>query len=69
MDDTTVLDFMRYAVRYFLSTQQYYESVRTTFFQVPVTTVNVDDETSYELDFSRIGTGYQKLKYSSVLGY
>ena len=44
-------------------------SVRTTFFQVPVTTVNVDDETSYELDFSRIGTGYQKLKYSSVLGY
>lgn len=44
-------------------------SVRTTFFQVPVTTVNVDNETSYELDFSRIGTGYQKLKYSSVLGY
>lgn len=25
MDDTTVLDFMRYAVRYFISTQQYYE--------------------------------------------
>ena len=25
MDDTTVLDFMKYAVRYFLSTQQYYE--------------------------------------------
>ena len=44
-------------------------SVRTTFFQVPVTTVNADNETSYELDFSRIGTGYQKLKYSSVLGY
>lgn len=25
MDDTTVMDFMRHAVRYFLSTQQYYE--------------------------------------------
>ena len=25
MDDTTVLEFMKYAVRYFLSTQQYYE--------------------------------------------
>ena len=25
LDDTTVLDFMRYAVRYFISTQQYYE--------------------------------------------
>ena len=25
MDDTTVLDFIRYAVRYFISTQQYYE--------------------------------------------
>lgn len=25
MDDMTVLDFIRYAVRYFISTQQYYE--------------------------------------------
>lgn len=25
MDDTTILDFIRYAVRYFISTQQYYE--------------------------------------------
>lgn len=25
MDDTTVMDFIRYAVRYFISTQQYYE--------------------------------------------
>ena len=25
MDDTTVVDFIRYAVRYFISTQQYYE--------------------------------------------
>ena len=25
MDDTTVLDFIRYAVRYFISTQQLYE--------------------------------------------
>lgn len=25
MDETTVLDFMKYAVRYFISTQQYYE--------------------------------------------
>lgn len=25
MDDTTVLDFMRYAVRYFISTQQIFE--------------------------------------------
>lgn len=25
MDETTVLDFMKYAVRHFISTQQYYE--------------------------------------------
>ena len=25
MDDTSVLDFIKYAVRYFISTQQYYE--------------------------------------------
>ena len=25
MDDTTMLDFMRYAVRYLISTQQYFE--------------------------------------------
>lgn len=25
MDDTTVMDFMKYAVRYFISTQQYFE--------------------------------------------
>ena len=25
MDDTTVLDFIRYAVRYFVSRQEYYE--------------------------------------------
>ena len=25
MDDTTVLDFMKYAARYFISTQQYFE--------------------------------------------
>ena len=25
MDETTILDFIKYAVRYFLSTQQYYE--------------------------------------------
>jgi len=25
MDDTTILDFIRYAVKYFISTQQYYE--------------------------------------------
>ena len=25
IDDTTVLDFIRYAVRYFISTQQYFE--------------------------------------------
>lgn len=25
MDDTTVLDFLRYAVKYFITTQQYYE--------------------------------------------
>ena len=25
MDGTTVLDFIRYAVKYFISTQQYYE--------------------------------------------
>ena len=25
MDDTTDLDFIKYAVRYFISTQQYYE--------------------------------------------
>lgn len=25
MDDTTMLDFIKYAVRYFISTQQYFE--------------------------------------------
>lgn len=25
LDDTTIMDFIRYAVRYFLSTQQYFE--------------------------------------------
>ncbi len=25
LDDTTILDFLNYAVRYFLSTQQYFE--------------------------------------------
>lgn len=25
MDETTILDFIKYAVKYFLSTQQYYE--------------------------------------------
>ena len=25
MDDTTILDFIRYAVKYFISTQQYFE--------------------------------------------
>lgn len=25
MDDTTVIDFIKYAVRYFISTQQYFE--------------------------------------------
>ena len=25
LDDTTILDFMKYAVRYFISTQQYFE--------------------------------------------
>ena len=25
MDETTILDFIKYAVRYFVSTQQYYE--------------------------------------------
>lgn len=25
MDDTTILDFIKYAVRYFITTQQYYE--------------------------------------------
>ena len=25
MEDTTVLDFLRYAIRYFITTQQYYE--------------------------------------------
>ena len=25
MDETTILDFLKYAVRYFMATQQYYE--------------------------------------------
>lgn len=25
MDETTIMDFIKYAVRYFISTQQYYE--------------------------------------------
>lgn len=29
MEDTTVLDFIRYAIRHFISTQQYFEWRRT----------------------------------------
>jgi hypothetical protein len=44
-------------------------NVRTTFFSVPVSTVSEDGNISYELDFSNIGSGKQKIKYTSVLGY
>ena len=44
-------------------------NVRTTFFSVPVTTVDSAGNTSVELDYSNIGTGWQKIKYQSVIGY
>lgn len=44
-------------------------NVKTTFFSVPVTTVDSSGNTSVELDYSNIGTGWQKVKYQSVIGY
>lgn len=44
-------------------------NVRTTFFSVPVTTTGTDGNVTYSLDFSNIGSGKQKIKYTSVLGY
>lgn len=44
-------------------------NVKTTFFSVPVTTVDSSGNMSVELDYSNIGTGWQKVKYQSVIGY
>lgn len=44
-------------------------NVRTTFFSVPVAITNEDGSTSYDLDFSSIGSGRQKIVYQSILGY
>lgn len=45
-------------------------TVRTTFFNIPIESGLSDDgKTMYSLDYSNIGTGKQKIKYKSVLGY
>ena len=44
-------------------------NVRTTFFSVPVSTTDASGNTTYGLDFSNIGSGWQQVKYTSVLGY
>lgn len=45
-------------------------SIRTTFFDIPVTTgVDADGNSIYDLDFSNIGTGRQDIKYTGILGY
>ena len=43
--------------------------VRTTFFSVPVSSTDVSGKTTYDLDFSAIGSGKQTVKYRGVLGY
>lgn len=44
-------------------------NVKTTFFSVPIVTTDADGEETYELDFSTIGAGTQKIEYISILGY
>ena len=45
-------------------------SIRTTFFDIPVSTgVNADGDPIYELNFENIGTGRQKINYTGILGY
>lgn len=45
-------------------------SIRTTFFSVPVTTgVDANGDSTYDLDFSNIGSGRQEIKYVGILGY
>lgn len=45
-------------------------SIRTTFFDVPITTgVDAVGNPIYDLDFSNIGSGRQKIKYVGILGY
>ena len=43
--------------------------VRTTFFSVPVSTTDQNGSTTYDLDYSAIGSGKQTVKYIGVLGY
>ena len=44
-------------------------SVGTTFLDIPVTSTNEASETTYELDFSRIGSGRWNVSYFGILGY
>lgn len=45
-------------------------SIRTTFFDVPVTSgVDANGNPTYDLDFSNIGSGRQEIKYVGILGY
>jgi hypothetical protein len=47
-----------------------YLSIRTTFFDIPVTSgVDANGNPTYDLDFSNIGSGRQKIKYVGILGY
>lgn len=45
-------------------------SVRTTFFNIPIESgIDNSGKSTYSLDYSNIGTGRQKIKYTSILGY
>ena len=45
-------------------------SIRTTFFDVPVSAgVDASGNPTYDLDFSNIGTGRQRINYVGILGY
>lgn len=45
-------------------------SIRTTFMNVPIATgVDKDGNTTYDLDFSRIGSNRQKVRYVGMISY
>ncbi len=45
-------------------------TIRTTFFDVPISTgVDPSGNPTYDLDFSNIGTGYQRVNYVGIIGY
>lgn len=44
-------------------------NVKTTFFSIPIASENTDGTQIYGLDFSKLGNGWQKIEYTSILGY